>query len=202
MGIRTKQTALREPRRFAGPKTDTKQKCQNHGENSFQSIIGVDSYELPLLDRVPVWTKMQKQRFEPVSSALQFKAKSMQEKEMFRSRRGRTPLRLAIEMPAAKHPPISEAMFLSHQMSLNEGFDRAVDMQAARSYNRTWEEIEDMLDRAELTLNDWHVQFLDAKGINHKRGMKDAARNYKALEGVVKTLKWVLGERGVDHPLE
>lgn len=31
--------------------------------------------------------------------------------------------------------------------------------------------------------------------------MKEAARNHKALDGVVKTLRWVLGEEGVDHPL-
>jgi hypothetical protein len=31
--------------------------------------------------------------------------------------------------------------------------------------------------------------------------MKDAARNAKALEGVEKTLKWVMGEKGIEHPL-
>ena len=31
--------------------------------------------------------------------------------------------------------------------------------------------------------------------------MKDAARNYKALEGVEKTLRWVLGESGIETPL-
>jgi hypothetical protein len=32
--------------------------------------------------------------------------------------------------------------------------------------------------------------------------MKEAARNKKALEGVIKTLKWTLGEMGIDTPLE
>jgi hypothetical protein len=32
--------------------------------------------------------------------------------------------------------------------------------------------------------------------------MREAARNKKALEGVVKTLRWVLGDKNVDHPLE
>ena len=27
-------------------------------------------------------------------------------------------------------------------------------------------------------------------------------RNYKALEGVVKTLRWALGDKSVEHPLE
>ena len=33
-------------------------------------------------------------------------------------------------------------------------------------------------------------------------GMKEAARNHKALDGVIKTLRWTLGEEGVDHPLD
>jgi hypothetical protein len=32
--------------------------------------------------------------------------------------------------------------------------------------------------------------------------MKDAVRNYKALEGVIKTLKWTLGDVSIDTPLE
>jgi hypothetical protein len=32
--------------------------------------------------------------------------------------------------------------------------------------------------------------------------MKEAARNHKALDGVVKTLKWALGEEGISNPLE
>ncbi len=35
-----------------------------------------------------------------------------------------------------------------------------------------------------------------------KVAMKDSARNKKALEGVVKTLRWVLGDKNVMHPLE
>ena len=33
-------------------------------------------------------------------------------------------------------------------------------------------------------------------------GMKEAARTHKALQGVVKTLKWTLGEEGISTPLE
>jgi len=32
--------------------------------------------------------------------------------------------------------------------------------------------------------------------------MKEAARNHKALDGVIKTLKWTLGEEGVSDPLD
>jgi len=31
--------------------------------------------------------------------------------------------------------------------------------------------------------------------------MREAARNKKALEGVIKTLKWTLGEKGIKDPL-
>ena len=33
-------------------------------------------------------------------------------------------------------------------------------------------------------------------------GNGKAARNHKALDGVIKTLRWTLGEEGVDHPLD
>ena len=71
-----------------------------------------------------------------------------------------------------------------------------------RTYSRTWEEIEQMLGEAELVKNDWRCQFEDAKVERDSRTMKDAARNYKALEGVEKTLRWVLGERGIETPLQ
>ena len=28
------------------------------------------------------------------------------------------------------------------------------------------------------------------------------ARNFKALEGVIKTLRWTLGDKSITHPLE
>ena len=42
----------------------------------------------------------------------------------------------------------------------------------------------------------------DVQGGKRQVGMKEAARNHKALEGVVKTLKWTLGEEGIDDPLD
>jgi len=67
------------------------------------------------------------------------------------------------------------------------------------TYSRTWEEIEDMLDKAEKHQN-WHYsQLQDTK--NTKKRMKHM-RNYKALEGVIKSLRWTLGDRSIDNPLE
>ena len=70
-----------------------------------------------------------------------------------------------------------------------------------RSYDRTWEEIEDMLEDAVLKQKQWKLTYAHANKSGDRQAMKDAARNHKALEGVIKTLRWVLGEQGVEHPL-
>lgn len=66
------------------------------------------------------------------------------------------------------------------------------------SYERTWEEIEEMLDKAERKQNK-HITAMQScpkdKRMYHMR-------NYKALEGVVKALRWVLGDLNIKHPLE
>ena len=68
------------------------------------------------------------------------------------------------------------------------------------SYNRSWEEIEDMLDRAERKQN-LHFTKLQSNDLNKNRRLEHM-RNYKALEGVIKSLRWVLGDKDVNHPLE
>ena len=75
-------------------------------------------------------------------------------------------------------------------------------MQVERTYNRTWEQIELMLDRAEKKMKKWKDFFEDCGERGDRDGMKDAARNFKALEGVIKTLKWTLGDVSVETPLE
>lgn len=70
-----------------------------------------------------------------------------------------------------------------------------------RTYERTWDEIEDMLTQAEARIKQWKEWFVQCQEDGDREGMKEAARNYKALEGVLKTLKWTLGEVGVGHPL-
>ena len=68
------------------------------------------------------------------------------------------------------------------------------------SYNRTWEEIETMLDKAERKKN-FHEVKMNEEGIHRKQRMFHA-RNFKALQGVIKTLRWVLGDKKISHPLE
>ncbi|EHR76488.1 MAG: hypothetical protein MG2_0900 [uncultured Candidatus Poseidoniales archaeon] len=71
-----------------------------------------------------------------------------------------------------------------------------------RSYERTWDEIEQMLERAEIKRNKWKDWFRECRKNGDREGMKEAARNHKALDGVIKTLKWTLGEEGISDPLE
>lgn len=67
-----------------------------------------------------------------------------------------------------------------------------------RTYDRTWVEIEDMLDRAERKQNMHYTKMQKGNRSDRIYHM----RQYKGLEGVVKGLKWTLGEKGIDHPLE
>jgi len=69
------------------------------------------------------------------------------------------------------------------------------------TYDRTWEEIDEMLHLAIHERNSWVTRFERAQSKHDKLVMKDAARNCKALEGVIKTLKWTIGTPNVEDPL-
>jgi len=66
------------------------------------------------------------------------------------------------------------------------------------SYTRTWEQIEEMLNKAEKKQNIHYMKM--QKG--SKKDRVHHMRNYKALEGVVKALRWTLGDKDIAHPLE
>ena len=53
-----------------------------------------------------------------------------------------------------------------------------------------------MLDNAHQTQRAWKTKFELARKRDDRTTVKDAARNHKALDGVIKTLQWVLGEDG------
>jgi hypothetical protein len=71
---------------------------------------------------------------------------------------------------------------------------------------RSEDEILAMLDRAERRQNNMlaHLSMIGnykaSPDIRKKRLYY--MKNYKALEGVVKTLRWALGDKSVEHPLE
>ena len=66
------------------------------------------------------------------------------------------------------------------------------------AYNRSWEDIESMLDKAERKQNEHYIRM--QKGSKKERIYR--MRNYKALEGVTKALRWVLGDMNIDTPLK
>jgi polyferredoxin len=70
------------------------------------------------------------------------------------------------------------------------------------SYERSWEEIEVMLSKAETMRNSWEMKFIKAKSQGNKKECIKCLRNMKALEGVVKTLRWTLGDINIPHPLD
>jgi len=63
-------------------------------------------------------------------------------------------------------------------------------------------EIREMLDDARARLRGWKDTYDLARATGDRSVMKEAARNFKALQGVEKTLRWVLGLEGVAHPLD
>ena len=83
-------------------------------------------------------------------------------------------------------------------MNRNPPGDQAVE----RTYERTWDEIEQMLTRVDLGGRRIMKKFEACKSSGDREGMKEAARNHKALDGVIKTLRWTLGEVGVGDPLD
>ena len=67
------------------------------------------------------------------------------------------------------------------------------------TYDRSWGEIEIMLDEAEKKRN--HHQTLAHAAIDKTTRIYHM-RNFKALEGVIKALRWVLGDIKIQDPLE
>ena len=71
-----------------------------------------------------------------------------------------------------------------------------------RSYDRSWEEIEEMLELAQERVLEWQERLESCREQGDREGMKEAARKYKSLQNVVKSLQWVLGEEGAENPVE
>jgi len=67
------------------------------------------------------------------------------------------------------------------------------------AYNQTWEGIEAMLNEAEAEMNEHKI------AINNKRTpMRDKAqhmRDYKGLQGVCYSLRWVLGDKNMSRAI-
>ena len=66
---------------------------------------------------------------------------------------------------------------------------------------RSEEEILIMIERSRERMDFYRLQYLKFNKKNDRSGMLNAARNFKALQGVHQALLWVLSEESVDHPL-
>ena len=64
------------------------------------------------------------------------------------------------------------------------------------AYDKSWEDIHAMLDKAELEQNK-HFMFMQRAKSKKKR--IEHMRNYKALEGVIMALRWTLGDLHVSE---
>ena len=60
------------------------------------------------------------------------------------------------------------------------------------AYNRSWEDIETMLGEAERKQNQ-HLMAINRKSADKRERMYHM-RKYKGLEGVIRGLRWVLGD--------
>ena len=69
------------------------------------------------------------------------------------------------------------------------------------SYNRSWDEIEQMLEKAESKLHTHEMGMQKYRQRIKSREFLYHARNFKALQGVVKTLRWTLGDRNISTHL-
>ena len=70
------------------------------------------------------------------------------------------------------------------------------------TYQRTWNEIEELLYEAEIEMNSQRAKFHIRKSQGSKEGKYRALMKYQRAKGIVDTLRWTLGERGQKSPLE
>ena len=63
------------------------------------------------------------------------------------------------------------------------------------SYNKSWEQIHIMLEKAEKKQN-YHWMMIQRKDTPKSQRMMHM-RNYKGLEGVINALRWTLGDRNL-----
>jgi hypothetical protein len=68
-------------------------------------------------------------------------------------------------------------------------------------YNRSDDEIEEMIERVMARMYELKRIFEKSRTTRERSAAMEAARNWKALQGVNQALRWTLAEVGVSHPL-
>lgn len=74
-------------------------------------------------------------------------------------------------------------------------------LQEAPSYERTWEEIEGLLEQAVQEMEAQRAKFHLRKRSGPKEAKYRALMKYQRAKGIADTLKWTLGIRGQRSPL-
>lgn len=74
-------------------------------------------------------------------------------------------------------------------------------LQEAPSYERTWEEIEGLLEEAVQEMEAQRAKFHLRKRSGPKEAKYRALMKYQRAKGIADTLKWTLGIRGQRSPL-
>jgi|TARA_A100001201_G_C4091433_1_gene202227 hypothetical protein len=69
------------------------------------------------------------------------------------------------------------------------------------NFMRSREEVYGMLREAVDLQETWRYAYDQAKAQGNKEQMRICVRNHKALEGVIKTLRWTLEYAGIGSPL-
>ena len=59
-----------------------------------------------------------------------------------------------------------------------------------------------MLNDAIQRRNEWEKAYKKTSNLGDRKTAMICARNYKALEGVEKALRWVLNDDEINHPLD
>ncbi len=68
------------------------------------------------------------------------------------------------------------------------------------TYDRDWDSIYEMIEKAESKKN-LHLTTLQSETLSRKEKIHHI-RQIKGLEGVVKALRWSMGDKDIDSPLQ
>ena len=70
------------------------------------------------------------------------------------------------------------------------------------SYDRTWDEIDSLLDQAVQEMKTQHAKYKLRQLTGPKAGKMRALMKYTQAKAVVETLRWTIGVRGQGSPLD
>jgi len=79
---------------------------------------------------------------------------------------------------------------------------RALRGDETPSYDRTWAEIEALLDEAVAEMKAQHAKYMLRKMTGPKEAKYRALMKFQRAKGIVDTLKWTVGVRGQPSPVE